>query len=155
MTGLLKTSSFVLLNGSLNSCRVGTDNFLDLLAALEEQKRGHGANAQLLGNIRALVDVELDELDVRVVFTVLLDLGSNSLARAAPGGVGVDHDELVALDGRVEVGFTEPCQYETIPCVRETQLENLPLDLGDNHGDWRLVEWSRSGSGEEPWSRTV
>lgn len=110
MTGILKTSSFVLLNGGLDGSRVGADNLLDLFTVLEEQKRGHGADAQLLGDIGALVDVELDELDVRVRPTVLLDLRGDSLARTAPSGVGIDHHELAALNGRVEVGFTRTCQ---------------------------------------------
>ena len=56
----------VLLDGSLEGLGVGTDDLADLLAALEEQEGGHGADAELLGDIGDLVHVELVELGVGV-----------------------------------------------------------------------------------------
>lgn len=95
----------VVLNGSLQSRRVGTDNLGNLLAALEQQESGHGADAQLLGNVRHGVDVELDERGVGVGLAELVDLGGHGLARTAPGCEGVEDDELVTGDGALEFGF--------------------------------------------------
>lgn len=93
----------MLLNGSLDGRGIGADNLLNLFTALEEQEGGHGADAQLLGDVGALVDVELDKFYVWVVSAVVLNLGGDGLARAAPGGEGVDHDELIALNGSIEL----------------------------------------------------
>lgn len=98
----------VLLNSSQNRRRVGTHNFLNLLSVLEQQKGRHGADAQLLGYIGAVIDIELDKADVAKLVAELLDLGRNGLARAAPLGKGVDDDELRRLDDfGVEFGFSE------------------------------------------------
>jgi hypothetical protein len=43
---------------------VRTDDLLDLLLVLEDQECGHGADAELLRNVRDLVDIELDEVGV-------------------------------------------------------------------------------------------
>jgi hypothetical protein len=51
----------VLLDGSLEGRGVGTNNGSDLLAVLEEHESGHGADAELLGNLGQLVDVNLVE----------------------------------------------------------------------------------------------
>jgi len=51
----------VLLDGGLKGSGVGTDNGGDLLAVLEEDEGGHGADAQLLGDLGDLVDVDLVE----------------------------------------------------------------------------------------------
>lgn len=56
----------VLLDGSLKGLGVGADDLTDLLAALEEQEGGHGTDAELLGDVGDLVDVELVELGVGV-----------------------------------------------------------------------------------------
>lgn len=56
-----------LLNGSLKSNRVGTNDLLDLLAVLEEQESGHGADGVLLSDLGDLVDVDLVEAGVGVV----------------------------------------------------------------------------------------
>lgn len=57
----------VLLDGSLEGLGVGANDLTDLLTALEEQEGGHGADAELLGDVGNLVDVELVELGVGVV----------------------------------------------------------------------------------------
>lgn len=50
-----------LLNGSLESRGVGTDNLTDLVAVLEEQESRHGANGQLLRDLWELIDVDFVE----------------------------------------------------------------------------------------------
>lgn len=57
----------MLLDGGLESDRVGTNDLADLLAVLEEQEGGHGAHALLLGDLGDLVDVDLVEAGVGVV----------------------------------------------------------------------------------------
>jgi hypothetical protein len=56
----------VLLDGSLEGRRVGTNNGSDLLSVLEEHESGHGADAQLLGDLGKLVDVNLVEASAGV-----------------------------------------------------------------------------------------
>ena len=51
----------VLLDGSLEGRGVGTNDGSNLLAILEEHESGHGADAQLLGNLGELVNVNLVE----------------------------------------------------------------------------------------------
>lgn len=50
-----------LLNGSLESRWVGTDNLTDLVAVLEEQESRHSANGQLLRDLWELIDVDFVE----------------------------------------------------------------------------------------------
>jgi hypothetical protein len=57
----------VLLNSGLKSNRVGANDLADLLAVLEEQESGHGADGLLLGDLGDLVDVDLVEAGVGVV----------------------------------------------------------------------------------------
>lgn len=56
-----------LLNSSLKSDRIGTNDLLDLLAVLEEQESGHGADGVLLSDLGDLVDIDLVEAGVGVV----------------------------------------------------------------------------------------
>jgi hypothetical protein len=56
----------VILDGSLERRGVGADDLADLLAVLEEEESGHGADGELLGDVRDLVDVELVESRVGV-----------------------------------------------------------------------------------------
>jgi hypothetical protein len=86
------------LNPSLESGRVGADDVLDLLAVLEEHEGGHGADAELGGDLAHLVDVDLVELGLRVVLAELGDLGRDRLARAAPGREAVEHNGLLGVD---------------------------------------------------------
>ena len=55
------------LDGSLESLGVGADDLADLVAALEQKEGGHSADAELLGNVGNLVDVELEEACVGVL----------------------------------------------------------------------------------------
>jgi hypothetical protein len=54
------------LDGGLESLGVGTDDLGNLVAVLEEEEGGHGANAEFLSNIGDLIDVELVEAGVGV-----------------------------------------------------------------------------------------
>ena len=56
----------VLLNGSLERLGVGANDLADLFAILEQHKGGHGADAELLGDLGHVVDVELVEASVGV-----------------------------------------------------------------------------------------
>lgn len=57
----------MLLDSGLKSGGVGTDDLADLLAVLEEEESGHGADGVLLGGLGDLVDVDLVEAGVGVV----------------------------------------------------------------------------------------
>lgn len=50
--------------------RVGTDDLVGLLAVLEDEEGGHGADAELLAEVGDLVDVDLDEVEVLVLLLV-------------------------------------------------------------------------------------
>lgn len=56
-----------LLDGGVEGGRVGADDLLDLLAVLEDEESGHGADGVLLGGLGDLVDVNLVEARVGVV----------------------------------------------------------------------------------------
>lgn len=91
------------LDGGLELADVGTNNGLDLLTVLEEQKGGHGGDAVLLCDIGALLDVDLDEVSSRDRLGELVDNGGNHLAGAAPGGVKVDNGKTGEGDFLVEI----------------------------------------------------
>lgn len=57
----------MLLDGSLEGGRVGADDLADLLAVLEDEESGHGADGVLLGGLGDLVNVNLEEAGVGVV----------------------------------------------------------------------------------------
>lgn len=101
----MATSLFVVLDSSLQSRRVHTDDLGNLLSILEEQESRHGANAEFLSNVGALVDVKLHKVDVGVFLAPGVDFGGNGFAGAAPFGEGVDDDEFVAFEGVVEFGL--------------------------------------------------
>lgn len=54
----------VLLNGRLECRGVGADDLCNLLALLEEEEGGHGADTELLSNVGNLVDIDLVESGV-------------------------------------------------------------------------------------------
>ena len=62
----LSLDSKTLLDGGLERLGVCADDLLDLLLVLEEQEGGHGADAEVLSDVRDLVDVELVEARVGV-----------------------------------------------------------------------------------------
>jgi len=82
---------------------VGTNELVGLLAIDKDLKGGHGADAELLGEVGEVVDVNLGEEDVLelLLVGVLGEERSNSFARAAPCGEAVEHDNLVLLEGRL------------------------------------------------------
>lgn len=85
---------------------VGADKAVDLLAVLEKEEGGNGADAEFLGNFGNFVDVKLDKVHLVLEFIrvgVLFQDGSNGLARRAPVGVRVDNDDLVVCDGLTEL----------------------------------------------------
>lgn len=86
------------LDTSLEGGRVGTDDVLDLFAALEQNESGHGTDAQLGRDVAQLVDVDLIELGLAVGIAELLDLGGDGLARPAPGCEAVENDGLLGVD---------------------------------------------------------
>ena len=71
---------------------IRTNDLLDLLAVLEQHERRHGLDAQLLRDIRNIVDVDLVEIGV-VLVGEFFDLGRDHLAGAAPGGEAVEDGE--------------------------------------------------------------
>lgn len=78
---------------------------MNLLTILEKQEGRHGTNTKLLCNVGALVNVELDKVDVGVLLAPGVDFGGNHFARAAPFGEGVDDDEFFGVDSFIEFGF--------------------------------------------------
>jgi hypothetical protein len=67
-SGLAGASFDVLLDDSLQSFGVGPNDLLDLLAVLEEEEGGHGADAEALGDVGEFVDIEFIESGVCVGF---------------------------------------------------------------------------------------
>lgn len=57
----------VLLDAGLDGLGVCAYDLANLLAVLEEDECGHGADAEILGNVGDLVDVELVEARVGVL----------------------------------------------------------------------------------------
>ena len=80
-----------------------------LPAVLEDDDRGHTADAELPGGARGLFHV--DVVDVQATAVLLghsLDRGRERLARLAPDGGEVDHDgHLGVAQGAFEVGVSE------------------------------------------------
>lgn len=70
----LSNNRLSLCNDSGDSCldgrRVCANNLLDALAVFEQNERRHSANAQLLCNVRNLVNVNLVEADLVVLLGV-------------------------------------------------------------------------------------
>lgn len=77
----------------------------DLFPVLEEDERGHGADAQFLGDVGHLVDVEFVETGGGVGIGELDDFGGDGFAGGAPGGHAVDDHEGGVGEGGVVVGF--------------------------------------------------
>lgn len=77
----------------------------DLFPVLEEDKSGHGADAQFLGDVGDLVDVEFVEAGGGVGVGELDDFRGDGFARGAPGSHAVDDHEGGVGQGGVVVGF--------------------------------------------------
>lgn len=96
--------SQILLNSSLQRPLVRTYDLPNLLAVLEEQESRHGSDAQLHRYIVHFVDVDLEELGLRVLFAELGDLGRDDLAGPAPGGEAIEDDECRGI-GAEDIGL--------------------------------------------------
>ena len=95
----------VLRDGGLELVEVRANNGLDLFAVLEEDKGGHRTDADLLRNLALLVDVDLVEAELLAGGGLgdLLEDRADHLARTAPGGPEVDHDDLVTAGNLLEL----------------------------------------------------
>jgi hypothetical protein len=88
--------------------RVRASKIIDLVSVLEHEEGGDTTDAELLGEVRDFVGVELDKgVLVRdlILVGVLLEEGGDGLARAAPGGVGLEEDIGVRLEELVELSL--------------------------------------------------
>ncbi len=89
---------------------IGPHHLPNLLPALKNQKRRHRPNAQLLRNIRHLVDIEFVETGRFFVFLGHVDDGrGDDFAGAAPGGEAVEDHEGGVWEGGAEVGGAVGC----------------------------------------------
>lgn len=86
---------------------VGAHQLAGLLAVLEDEECGHGADAVLLCQLGELVDVDLGVVHVGVLLGPLNDLGGNGLAGTAPCGKEVDEDGLVLVESGLELAAAE------------------------------------------------
>lgn len=87
---------------------VGPGKLVHDLLVLDEQERRHAGDVVLGGEVLALVHVHLDDDDLlRELVLELVQLRGDHLARAAPGGEKVHHDQLLAggLQSAVEVSL--------------------------------------------------
>ena len=85
---------------------------VDGLAAFEEEDGGHVADAELRGEVAALVDVGGAHDGASFIFFLyLLDARGEGFAWAAPCGAEVDHDGFVCADDAVEVFF---CDFHNV-----------------------------------------
>src|SRR5581483_4314309 len=72
------------------------DQPLDRLAVLEHDERGDAHHAELLGDLRVLIDVDLRDLQLALLLAGdLLDDRRDHAARAAPGRPEIDEDRLL------------------------------------------------------------
>lgn len=95
----------VLVDGVLESTLVGTDDLTDLLTALEEQEGRHGPHIEFLGKVWDLVDVDLVEFDLLLVFFRLAELGDlrgDDFAGTTPSGEAVKDDQSVRGNRGIE-----------------------------------------------------
>jgi hypothetical protein len=81
--------SLVLGERGLNGLGVGADDGLDLGALLEEDEGGHGADAQLLGDVGDFVDVDFVEAYVFVIGLGVPVERGKGVSLVVGGGEGV------------------------------------------------------------------
>lgn len=94
-------------NGRLQRLLIRPHHLPDLLPVLENQKRRHRPDAQLLRNIGHLVDIQFVETSAFLVFLRHGDDGGgDDFAGAAPGGEAVEDHEGGVGEGGAEVGGT-------------------------------------------------
>ena len=97
-----------LLDVLLDTSDVEADDGGELLdaaaVALAEDDVRDGADAELAGELLAVVNVHLDEQDIRVLGRELRELADKPLARAAPRGEEVNNNKTaVVADPRREI----------------------------------------------------
>ena len=107
---------------------IGSDDLVELCAFAEQHDGRHGANGELLCNVREEVDVDLDEMSIWVLFGIpvrcvseqllkrvsadlLNHLGGDCLARATPGCVTVQNCQTVLIDSIMEVNVPVSCEH--------------------------------------------
>ena len=90
----------VLLDRRLQRLGVRPNNLTNLLPILEQHERRHGPDAQLLGHVGHLVDVDLVEPGVGVGVAEFDDFGGDNLAWSAPGGEAIEDKESVFVFGQ-------------------------------------------------------
>ena len=83
----------MLLDKRLEFAHIGASEGGDACPLLVKLKRGHGTDAGKLGDLGELVNVDLYKRHVLVLHAQLVHLGTDLLARHAPGG-SVVHDNL-------------------------------------------------------------
>lgn len=73
---------------------IRTENSVNFLAVVEEDERGHGFDGERLGEVLALIDVDLNEVNASIGFLVcpVLEPGGDHLARTAPSGEAINND---------------------------------------------------------------
>lgn len=158
------------MNSGQQRLRVRANDLLDLLLIFEDQEGRHGADAELLGNIGNLVDVELDEVGAGELLgepgyfqlasatidggwegrignqgreDVLYDLRGNDLAGTAPGREGIENDDLVVLNSGLELCFAVQSVsifLSTINCQTIAPLSRLKRVHLDAPGSGRNKE---------------
>ena len=131
------------LDSGLEGLGVGTDNLGHLVATLEKEESGHGADAEFLGDVGDLVHVELVEARLGVCVgepgtmnmrcrlgrgkDLLDDLGGNHFTRAAPCREAVEnHERVLVVHGGVEfrlavvrIASAAPVTYDVAHAVGE------------------------------------
>ncbi len=82
-----------------NLFRGRADDLLTDRPALEEKEGGNAVDAVLLGQLRLLIDVDFDDLDLVGQFTGdFIKKRGDHLARTTPFGPKVDDGQLFGLD---------------------------------------------------------
>lgn len=114
----------------LKSLRVGTEDLLDVLAVLEEDKGGHGFDTDLSGDLLLSIDVDLVEAELVASGRLgnLFEDGTDDPAGTAPGGPEVDDDGLVTVDEGLELLVGFDCLDDH--CVGCAFGEGLEMDDG-------------------------
>jgi hypothetical protein len=162
----------VLLDTGLDSLGVCANDLANLLTALEEDESRHGADAEFLRNVGDLVDVELVEACVGVLFgepmhvklvfanvctggNLLDNGGCDHLAGSAPCGKAVKDNEVVLVLHRL------PVVVHPVACVSvliPRQMTSLLQARHDRNVDLRLeVVYALlmlahfAGGGEKLW----
>lgn len=86
----------VLLDGSDVEADDSSE-LLDIAVALAEEDVRDGAHAELAGEFTAVLNVDLDEQNIRVLISELRELTNEPLAWSAPGGEEVNNDKAAML----------------------------------------------------------